>query len=148
MYASLSDVRIFAGIVGNLDISTASIETKLDMANSIINGKIYDVYTLPLAEVPSLILNFSAELAAAFVLSDEYGVETDGTDKDSETRIDRVMGFLEQVQKRKLKIISDTTGLELALASRTQPNAVASDTTEVAQDSSSTASKFGMNQVF
>lgn len=148
MYATVSDVRIFAGIVGNLDISTTSIITKLNMADSIINGKLYDVYTMPLPEVPSLILNFSAELAAAFVLSDEYGVETDGTDKDSEARIERVMGFLDQIQKRKLKVISDTTSLELPLASRTQPNSIASDTTEVAQDSTSTANKFGMNQVF
>lgn len=148
MYATVSDVRIFAGIVGNTDISTASIITKITMADSVINGKLYDVYTLPLAETPGLILSLSAELAAALVLSDEYGSETDRTEKDAKIRIDRVMKFLDEIQSRKLKVISDTDGTQLALAERTQPDFLANDTTQTAQDSSSTAVHFGMQDTF
>lgn len=148
MYSSVATVKQFAGITGNLNISTASITTKIGMADGIINGKIFDAYVLPLSETPAMIENISAQLAAAMILLDEYGVETEETDKDGEKMWERALAVLEMIQKRELKIISDTTGTELSLAGRTQPSFSPNNITQVATDTSSTVNKFSMNDVF
>ena len=125
-YTTQDEVRIAAGIVGNLNITTASITQKITMADSIVNGKISDVYSLPLAETPGLIVEISTQLAAAMILIDEYGKESQDTDKDGYKRLDLIYndkktGLLDLIQKKALKIISDTTSTELATNSTRSP---------------------------
>ena len=125
-YTTTDNVRIAAGIVGNLNISTASIEQKITMSTGVINGKIMDVYTLPLAETPSFIEQIASQLAAAFILIDEYGKEAEDTDKDGYNRLkliynDKKTGLLDRIQKKEIKLISDTTSTELAISSVKSP---------------------------
>lgn len=125
-YTNTSNVRIAAGIVGNLNISTASIEQKVVMADGVINGKIMDVYSLPLDETPSFIIQIASQLAAAFILIDEYGKEAEDTDKDGYKRLDLIYndkktGLLDRIQKKEIKLISDTTSTELAVSGVKSP---------------------------
>ena len=126
-YTTVDNTRISAGIVGNLNISTASIEQKITMADGIINGKIMDVYTLPLAETPSFLIEIASQLAASFILIDEYGKEAKDTDKDGYNRLkliynDKKTGLLDRIQKKEIKLISDTTSEELAVSSVKSPS--------------------------
>jgi hypothetical protein len=156
MYTTRNNVRISAGIVGNLNISTASIDSKISMAEGIINGKISDVYALPLAETPAMITEIASNLAAAMVLIDEYGKEAQDTDKDGYKRLDLIYnnkgtGYLDMIQKKALKIISDTTSTELSTANtRTpifRPNNLSSSDTQTDPDVS-TYQKIKMNKTY
>jgi len=155
MYTTVAKVRIAGGIVGNLNISTASIESKVAMANGVINGKIIDAYVLPLAETPEMITEIASQLAAAFVLIDEYGKEAQGTDKDGYKRLGLLYneagtGILDQIQKRQIKIISDTTSTELETSSLKSPAFRPNDTsTNNTEDRDiATAPYVKINQVF
>lgn len=153
-YTTVDNARISAGIVGNLNISTASIEQKIAMADGIINGKIMDVYTLPLDETPEFIIQIASQLAAAFILIDEYGKEAEDTDKDGYKRLDLIYnnkktGILDRIQKKDIKLISDTTSTELAISTVKspvfRPNNLSSDENETDQDVNTTP-KLRMNK--
>ena len=153
-YTTDANVRIAAGIVGNLNISTASIASKIVMADGFINGKIGDVYSLPLAEVPAFITELASQLAACWVLIDEYGKEAQDTDKDGYKRLalltnDKNTGTLDKIQKKELKIFSDTTSQELTTATTRspvfRPNAVSENSDD---PNVSTKPKFLINKTF
>jgi phage gp36-like protein len=148
MYSTTPAVREAAGFTGNLNISTASISRSIAMADGIINGKLYDVYTLPLSEVPAMIGGLSEELAAALLLIDEYGTESDGTERTGETRYTRVMSVLTKIQNREIKVVSDTTGTELARASTLSPRSLPNDITNAERGINNTAPKVRMNDTF
>ena len=68
----------------------------------------------------------SSQLAAAFILIDEYGKEAEDTDKDGYKRLDLIYndkktGLLDRIQKKEIKLISDTTSTELAVSSVKSP---------------------------
>jgi hypothetical protein len=153
-YTTNAKVRIAAGIVGNLNISTASIDAKVTMADGFINGKIGDVYSLPLAETPAFITELASQLAAAFVLIDEYGKEAQDTDKDGYKRLGLLTnedgtGILDKIQKKELKLFSDTTSQELNTATtRTpifRPNNLSQNSTN---PEVSTKEKIMMNKIY
>lgn len=125
-YTLDANVRIAAGIVGNLNVSTVSIASKIVMADGIINGKISDVYSLPLEETPAFLIEIASQLAAAFILIDEYGKEAADTDKDGYKRLDLLYnddktGLLDRIQSKEMKLISDTTSEELAVNTTKSP---------------------------
>ena len=155
-YTNIGNVRISAGMVGNLNISTASIQQKITMADGVINGKIMDVYSLPLDETPSFLIEIASQLAAAFVLIDEYGKESEDTDKDGFKRLDLIYndkktGILDRIQKKEIKLISDTTSDELAISSvksiEFRPNNLSSDENETDPDVN-TSPKIKMNNAY
>jgi len=155
-YTTIANVRIAAGIVGNLNVSTASIQQKISMANGVINGKISDVYSLPLAETPSFITEIASQLAGAFVLIDEYGKEAEDTDKDGFKRLDllyndKKTGILDRIQKKEMKLISDTTSEELTTSNVKspifRPTTLSSDENETDPDIA-THPKLKMNNTY
>jgi len=150
-YTTTDKVRIEAGIVGNTNIATTSITNKITRADAIVNGKIADVYSLPLAETPGLIEQLSTAIAGALILIDEYGKEAQGTDKDGFARLETAMDTLEQIRTKKLKVISDTTGTELAVANtlspKFRPTNLSSDENESDPDVA-THPKFKINKIF
>lgn len=155
-YTTVAESRIAAGIVGNLNISTTSIETKIAMANSFINGKIIDAYSLPLEEVPSLIQEIAREIVASWILIDEYGKEAQGSDKDGYKRLLRITneentGILDKIQKKDLKVVSDTTSQELSVSNTKRasfrPNNLSSSESETDPDIN-TSPKIRYNKTF
>jgi len=155
-YTNDGAVRIAAGIVGNLNISTASIASKIVMADGIINGKISDVYSLPLDETPAFLIEIASQLAAAFILIDEYGKETADTDKDGYKRLDLIYndektGLLDKIQSKEVKIISDTTSTELQINTTKspvfRPNDLSSSESQSDPDISTTP-RIKMNKIF
>lgn len=153
-YTTNSQVRIAAGIVGNFNISTASIDSKVLMADGVINGKISDVYSLPLEETPAYLIEIASQLAAAFVLIDEYGKETADSDKDGYKRLDLIYnesgtGLLDMIQKKEVKLISDTTSKELAISLVRSPAFRPNNLSESSKDPNvNTSSKIKINKTF
>ena len=155
-YTTLEKSRIAAGIVGNLNITTASIESKILMADGVINGKISDVYSLPLSEEPEFIKELASQMVSAFILIDEYGKEAQDSDKDGYKRLDLLFndkqtGILDRIQKKQIKLISDTSSTELdranTLRASYRPTALSCDKDQTDPDIR-TREKFGMNNTY
>jgi hypothetical protein len=153
-YTTNAKVRIAAGIVGNINISTASIDSKVIMADGFINGKIGDVYSLPLAETPAFLTELASQLAAAFVLIDEYGKEAQDTDKDGYKRLNVLTnengtGLLDKIQKKEVKLFSDTTSQELATSTTRTPIFRPNNLSSLSTDPDvSTTRKIPINKIF
>jgi len=90
------------------------IETKIDEADAIINAKIGDVYTLPLAVAgvalvspPPLVSFLSKEITKALLFMSQFSEEVAGSTVDGKEILKFAMSILEDIQKRKTKLKTD-----------------------------------------
>jgi len=99
---------------------------------------------------PPILSEFAAEIAAALLLKDNYGIEAQDTPKDGDKRLLNIMRQMEQIQNEKgvkLNIYDEVTGLELESAGDTDL-AFYPDAVSFASPTESTAPNIRNNQVF
>lgn len=114
-YVSIGRIRKESGFEGNDYIGDGDIGYYRDIAENEIKSKIITVYILPLIKVPEIIEGIACRLAAGYLLSRDYGVESDGTSKDGYKMIAEARKILKEIQNKERKLIG-VDGVELAQA--------------------------------
>lgn len=121
MYTDVATIRAASGCADDALILDATIERYIGQADSVIDSYISDVYTLPLASVPDIIQMISEYITIAILNTNEYGEESQDSNKGWQKRMDFALSLLEKIQKRKIKL-KDATGAELATSGLTEPS--------------------------
>jgi len=119
-YSTEEQVRAATGMLDDTLITDAFVETRIDAADDIINGKIGDVYSIPLSETPDLIEYLSIELASGLLYLHQYGEEVEGTGLDGQKKIDGAIAILDLIQSQKLKLF-DSSNDEFARSNLSKP---------------------------
>lgn len=147
-YSTKIQVRNASGFQDAYKMPDSQIDLAITGADALINSMISAVYTLPLVSTPSLIETISIELAKYRLYQDEYGEETQNLDKGWMRGYDWAMGVLDDISKRKIKLIDDTTGEEFALNDLRSPAFYPNDASSQPDAVDSTQPKLTMNQNF
>lgn len=148
LYTTIANVRSASGFTDDTKVSDAYITGKIDYAESYINAAISQVYTLPLATVPGLIEVIATEMAKYALYMDEYGEETENLDKGWRAAMEALYLDLQKIAERKLKLVDDSTGEELATNGLRSPSFFPTNASSSETATDSTAPKFTMNQNF
>ncbi len=151
-YTTEAAVRAATGFSNTTNISSATVTAYIADADSVINSYIGDVYALPLAlstvaTVPDIIETLSRHITTGLLYANEFGEESEDTDKGWKKRMDWAMGILEKIQKRKLKLRS-ATGVEYDRTSLKSPVFYPTDASSEADADDSTEPKITMNGKF
>lgn len=143
-YSTVANIRTETGFKNSTNITDAYVTQKIAEADSIIDSKIVDVYSLPLASTPDIIVFISKEIASGLLYLDQYGEEIEDSALDGQKKIDYAMKVLDDIQSRKMKLL-DSNGDELSVSNLLQP---AFYPTQTSTDSGDTKSFFTVKQQF
>lgn len=114
-YVSVDDIRHSAGFDNNQNITDATIDLKRQMAEDEINTALSGHYTVPfVTPVPKLITNIAMTLASGFLMLDDYGVFSAGTNKDGTARVTDARAQLKRIQLKELLLV-DITGKDISI---------------------------------
>lgn len=119
-YTTEAAVRTASGFSNTTNITTGTITSYIADADSVIDSKIGEIYTLPLSETPQIIETLSRFITVGLLYANEYGEESQGTDKGWQTRLEWAMDQLEAIRNQETKLY-DSTGTELARNPLKQP---------------------------
>lgn len=148
-YNTGSEIRRRSGITGNVNISTASVASKITISDGIVDGYIGDVYTLPLSSTCSVVKELAGEVAEALILKEQYGPEVEDSDKDGYNKWDSVIKILKSIQSGEMKLYTDSTPrTEFTANTETQPKAFGDNTSDALLTSASTAPQMRMGMKF
>lgn len=110
-YTTVEKVRDEAGFTGNSNITDTVILSYMSAANSHIDGILGRLYTVPLADVPSIIELIERKLSAGHLLLDEYGVQAEGTSKDGNAKIKWAEDMLEAISNGVIELRDSSSEL-------------------------------------
>lgn len=126
------------------NIESTYVDRAIDQADSMIDGVIGEVYSLPLSETPSLIQDLSTQLAVYNLYKDQNTNIEIASGVDFTDVLEEAMNLLESIRKRKLKLF-DSNGSELAINDRVKPKYYP---TQSSTDDGDTAPFFTVNKQF
>lgn len=127
-YSTVAQVRIATGFADDANVTDDVIEEKIASADSIIDAKIGDVYTTPLATPPDIIVEISTQIAKGFLYAREYGEESQDTDKGWKGILEFWMQLLDDIVDQKIKL-RGTDGVELTRSNLKLPVGQPTDAT-------------------
>lgn len=101
---------------------------------------------------PLVIEQYTAEIAAALLFIDQYGVESQNSGKDGKTRMDAINEQLQKLQgvhesDQRIKITDEVTRLEIAVSTSTNVASYPNDTSDDSTTDPTSPAAF-MNKVF
>ncbi len=103
-YVSAQEVRETAGMKNNTYISDTLIFSKLQMAQSEVDGVLINRgYTLPLSSIPESVKNATLLIAAGYLLTNDYGPEFEGLNKDGNQKIKQGREILNQISSNMIQ---------------------------------------------
>jgi len=105
-YTTIALVRAASGFTDNTKLPDASITAKIAAADSVINAKINGVYTIPLSGTSELIGEISLQITKAFLYAQEYGEESEGTDKGWQKVLDFYMALLDKIKSKEIQLLT------------------------------------------
>lgn len=150
-YITAANLRVETPFKDSIRITDIYLNQKIAEADSIINSKIGDVYTLPLAvsgvalsTYPDIIVFLSKEIASALVYSDQFSEEVAGSTLDGATSLEATMKVLEDIQQQKQKL-KNTAGVELDRSTLLKISGYPDDSST---DGGDTEAQFTMSQDF
>lgn len=146
-YSTIAQVRAATGFSDDTKITDATITQYIADADSVINSKIADVYALPLTETPDIIAMISRHIVVGLLYANEYGEESQDTDKGWKGRMDWAMGILEDIRTQKTKLY-DSNNAELARSNVRLATFKPTNDSSAATATDSDEPKLTMNQVF
>lgn len=120
-YTTEALVRAATGFASTTNITAATITAYIADADSVINASIADVYSLPLSETPEIIETISRHITVGLLYANEFGEESQATDKGWKGRLDWAMNILDRIASQKLKL-RDSSGDELTRSTLKQPS--------------------------
>jgi len=123
-------------------------EARDDAENTVKGAVLSGGYVLPIDEpIPGSLIRITRQLAAAFLLQEEYGTAAQGSSKDGYEKEDRVMKRLEQIQTGEVTLTDAHT--EEEEDKRDAVSGWPDDTTEdLSSANSGGDKKFRIGQVF
>ena len=110
-YEELDNIRDEAGFTGNANVTDPKITAYQSAATSHIDGIISRIYTLPLSDVPEIIVLIERKLAAGHLLLDEYGEQADGTSKDGNSKVEWAEEMLKQIEEGVIRLLDEDSTL-------------------------------------
>lgn len=101
---------------------------------------------------PAIVEQYTAEIAAALLFIDQYGVESQNSGKDGKSRMDAVNEQLQKLQGvhdsgQRVKIMDEVTHLEITVATSANVASYPNDTSDASTTDSTSPAAF-MNKVF
>lgn len=103
-YATLEDIRTMAGFAKNPRITHARVSRKRDFAESEVNASLVGRYNLPLAFVDDTVRNIATQLAAGYLMQDEYGDQKDDVPENGDSYVKQARSLLVQIRKGELHL--------------------------------------------
>lgn len=146
-YSTVAEVRNATGMQDSNNITDATVTARIAFADGIINGKIGSVYQLPLSATCELIHFCSLEIASLFLALDNYGEESENTDKGWKKKLDTIYSILEDIRTLKTQLY-DATGTELTRSTLRTPAFFPTDASSDPNAVDSTQPKISINQKF
>jgi len=146
-YTTITLVRSASGFANVTNIPDATVTAYISDADSVINAALGERYSIPLSETPEIIETISRHITVGLLYANEYGEETNDTDKGWENRVNWAMDQLEKIKTGILKLYG-TTGDELTRATLHQPASYPTSASSEEDATDSTAPKFTMNKTF
>lgn len=140
-YASLADIRNEAGFNRSRNITDAIIDQKRQAAQTMINGALVGIYSLPFAvPINPLIADMTIRLAAGWLLLEQYGHFDTMNTNNGQKKVDSVFnkdktGDLDKLQSGSMNLVdangSSSRITDTAAGFNGHPNATtATDTTD------------------
>lgn len=146
-YTTKEIVRAATGFSDATKISDTTINLYIADADGLIDSMVADVYEVPLSPTPAIIGTLSRHIAIGLLYSNEYGEESQDTDKGWMKRMDWAMKVLKDIQSQKIKLRT-TAGVELTRTTLLTPESYPNDTSSELTADDSTAPEFKMNSKF
>lgn len=151
-YTTTANIRSATGFNNAANISDATITAYIADADGVINGSIAKRYALPLAvdgveSTPDVIETISRHITVGLLYANEYGEESQDTDKGWEKRMNWAMKILDKIKSGKLELYNDA-GEEYDRNSRREPSFYPNSSSSEVSAVDSTAPKLTMNQEF
>lgn len=153
-YTTAAAVRVATGFSNVTNITNATIEAYILDAGSVIDAKIGDAYLLPLPEVPEIIEMIARNLTKALLYMNEYGEESEDSDKGWEKIMNWCTELLEDIRTQKLKLtynsgsVVGSAGAEMPRSSLRQPNFYPTAASSDPSSTDPTNPKITINQQF
>jgi phage gp36-like protein len=97
IYCSVESIRQAAGFENNRNISDALIDEMRQAAQSYIDGRLSARYTVPFNPVTRHISHLTRQLAAGYLLVDQYGSFTSSDTNNGQAKIDSVIAMLDGI---------------------------------------------------
>lgn len=145
-YTTVADVRVASGLTDATLITNGTVQTAIDGATGLIDGKIGDRYLLPLASTPTLIAFLAKQMATAILLMDEYSEEAKDTDKGWEKRLKFFLDQLDDIRDGKTRLA--VAGVELERISLGGPSFYPTAASSQPDAVDSTQPRFTVNRRF
>lgn len=151
-YTTEAIVRAASGFSNTTNIPSATVTAYIADADSVINSKIADVYTLPLAvsgvaSTPDIIEMLSRHITVGLLYANEYGEESEDTDKGWQKRMKWAMDILDDIQSRKTKL-RNSNGAEYDRSSLKNPTFYPTESSSDPDATDTTEPKLTINQQF
>lgn len=146
IYTTTQLVRPAAGMQDNQNITDEYIETKIEIAQGIIDGKLGDIYVVPFttSNLTTMVESLALNLTVSLLYIDQYGDETEGTGIDGQKMFDEMMDLLDMIWKQQIKL-RKADGTELTRVSTFIPSGYPNNTST---SSGETCRKFTMKKKF
>lgn len=151
-YTTEAAVRTATGFSNATNITQTTIVAYIADADSVINSYIGDVYVIPLAisgvaGTPDILETLSRHITVGLLYANEYGEESEDTDKGWEKRMKWAMDMLEKIQSRMLKL-RNTTGVEYDRVTLKNPSFYPTSASSEPDATDSTQPKLSMNEEY
>jgi len=116
MYTTEAAVRLATGFSDTTKISKTTIESYIADADGVINSFLAGIYVIPftaggIATTPELIETLSRHITVGLLYANEYGEESQDTDKGWEKRMNWAMKMLSQLKKGDMKLYGTVDGI-------------------------------------
>lgn len=143
-------VATIVSITDSSDIVTA--DTEVDITSAPTTQSMTATIGTRVDRYPQIIDEVTGEIAASYLLMDNYGAEAEDTPKDGEKRLGIALITLKQIQGSDpddiiIDLFDEVTSVELPGGVQDTPGFLPNDTTKVDEDDP-TAAKIGINDVY
>lgn len=146
-YTSEAILRAQSPFKNSTNIDTTYITRKITEADNIINASIGELYVLPLSSTPGIIASLSEAIAICLLFKEQDSNIEVQPGIDVEEIWKAQMDILNSIRTKKLKLF-DTDGNLLTMRSSSRMGFYPTQASSDAQDITSTAPKFSMNDTF
>jgi phage gp36-like protein len=148
-YCTIEDIRTETGLARNKNIPDTVFDDVRNDVESEINATLVTSYSLPLSSpVPYLVRRIAKLLAAGYILTNQYGVFSQGTTsaKEGEAKLKKGQDLLAKIDDHEYTLV-DSTGTSLINQSQISgwPN---SSTATYNDDNPETTDPIGGDRVF
>jgi len=142
------EIALLVSLTDSDSLSTANAE--VNVTASATAGGIEVTVSTRVDRYPRVIDQVTADIAAALLLLDNYGIDAQDTPKDGEKRLEMAMATLKMLQGKEdpcMNVYDEITGVELGASSVDIPVFLPNNTTDE-DDDNPTAPKLGINDIW